>query len=61
MNESAMELIEQLDSRTKPLGSLGQLEQIAAQMVPLRDGALHGVDRGAFGSTHVFKRSVPCP
>jgi nicotinate-nucleotide--dimethylbenzimidazole phosphoribosyltransferase len=30
-----------LDDLTKPLGSLGQVEEIAAQMFTLRDGALH--------------------
>lgn len=30
-----------LDDLTKPLGSLGQLEEIAAQMFALRDGVLH--------------------
>lgn len=30
-----------LDDLTKPLGSLGQLEAIAAQMFTLRDGTLH--------------------
>ena len=45
-----------LDDLTKPLGSLGQLEEIAAQLFTLRDGVLPHVDEE--GSVCLRRRSL---
>ena len=34
-----------LDALTKPLGSLGRLEDLAAQIVAIREGKIDGPDR----------------